>query len=337
MDDKLQKKAASLFIPFLLLGLFSKANGQEANSLLNRCWPSSNLAEKIGEKKFIYHNHTFDAPPSSKDNFLSAQIIPQNYRGPIRRVHLHSEKKLLALTFDLCELSGEIAGYDAALIQFLREQQIKATLFAGGKWMRSHSERTHQLMVDPLFEIANHSETHRNLRLLKNKALTDQILDPEYTYDALRSALKFNQCIRENDPMLEQVSEKMSLFRFPFGACNEESIKAVNNAGYFIIQWDVSTGDPSKKQSAKAIAETILKAKPGSIIIGHANGHGYNTAEGLKIALPELRKRGFDFVTVSELLKEGVPEISQSCYDRRIGDTDKYDTFFSNREKKSLN
>lgn len=333
----LEKKIPYYFIAFFYLLSFLRAESQEVHSLLATCWSSTSLAGKKAEKNFIYHNHRFDTPSSPTDYTLQSTIIPQNFRGPIRRVRVNSEKKIVALTFDLCELSGEIAGYDSAVIELLREYQIKATFFAGGKWMRSHAERTHQLMVDPLFEIANHSETHWNLRLLKEKPLADQILIPEYSYRSLRSALKLNQCIQTIDPDLLQVPEKMSLFRFPFGACNQESITAVNNAGYLIIQWDISTGDPSKNQSAIAIANTMLKAKPGSIIIGHANGHGYNTSEGLKIALPELKKRGYEFVKVSELLEEGTPEISQSCFDRRVGDTDKYDTFFSKREKKIPN
>ena len=79
-------------------------------------------------------------------------------------------RKLIALTFDLCEQPGEIAGYDGAIFDYLRANGIKATFFAGGKWMRSHAERAQQLMSDPLFEMGNHSEAHRNLKLLSGSA-----------------------------------------------------------------------------------------------------------------------------------------------------------------------
>ena len=48
-------------------------------------------------------------------------------------------------------MSTMTTGYDAEIIDFLREKRIPATLFMGGKWMRSHSERAMQLMADPLF------------------------------------------------------------------------------------------------------------------------------------------------------------------------------------------
>jgi amidohydrolase family protein len=94
----------------------------------------------------------------------------------------------------------------------------------------------------------------------------------------------------------------------------------------FTIQWDHSTGDPAPSQSAKAIAAAMLRSvKPGSIIIAHANGRGYHTSAALPLAIPALRAKGFEFVTVSELLAAGTPEIVQSCYDSHPGDTDRYD------------
>ena len=39
----------------------------------------------------------------------------------------------------------------------------------------------------------------------------------------------------------------------------------------------------------------------------------------------DLKERGYGFATVSELLKAGTPDYSETCYDSRPGDTDKYD------------
>jgi hypothetical protein len=72
----------------------------------------------------------------------------------------------------------------------------------------------------------------------------------------------------------------------------------------------------------------IANTRPGSIIIGHANGRGVHTAAALPIAIPALKAKGFQFVTVSELLAAGRPVMVDSCYDSKPGDTDKYDIFF---------
>ena len=113
----------------------------------------------------------------------------------------------------------------------------------------------------------------------------------------------------------------MRLFRFPYGTCNAQALKAVAKAGLPAIQWDVVTGDPMRGRSAKAIASTVLRGvRPGSIIIAHANGRGWNTAKALPLIIPKLRAKGYRFVTVSELLAAGEPEIATTCYTWSPGD-----------------
>jgi hypothetical protein len=103
-------------------------------------------------------------------------------------------------------------------------------------------------------------------------------------------------------------------------------MKAVNDAGMAAIQWDVSTGDPSPFTTADMIvAETLRAVRPGSIVLAHANGRGFHTAEALPRILDELTKRGYRFVTVGELLAAGRPVVTETCWDARPGDTDKYD------------
>lgn len=294
--------------------------------LQNRCWSAAVLSGTPNEKKIVKGIKTFDAPPPATALEPSTPV-PMAWRGAVRRVKLPPGKKLIALTFDMCELPGEVTGYDAQLVDYLRANSIKATFFAGGKWMRSHAERTKQLMADPLFEIGNHAEAHRNLRLLSGQALADEIEGPQRAYEIQRAQQRTHQCVAD-DPAFDTIPPRISLFRFPFGACNQAALDAVNDAGLVAIQWDVSTGDPVPAQSAAAIADAILQAKPGAIIIGHGNGRGFHTSEALAIAIPKMQAKGFDFVTVSELLAQGTPEISATCYDRRPGDTDRYDTFF---------
>jgi len=48
-------------------------------------------------------------------------------------------------------------------------------------------------------------------------------------------------------------------------------------------------------------------AKSGSIIVMHINRRGWHTAEALPEIISRLRKRGFTFVTVGELLSELEP------------------------------
>lgn len=303
----------------------------QARSLVDACWAPSVLAAKPGEKMSSKGDRRFDAQPPSEPLAAFAPP-PAAARGVVRRVALATNRKLIALTFDLCEQPAEVAGYDGEIVDYLRKEHVKATFFAGGKWLRSHEERARQLMADPLFEVGNHSESHRNLRRLDGKRLISEIAGAQHAYEAIRARFAQAQCVKAAGGDISPIPPRIALFRFPYGACNDRSLQAVNDQGLRAIQWDLSAGDPWPAQSAKAIARTLLsQARPGSIILAHANGRGWHTAAALPLAVPKLRLMGFEFVTVSELLAAGTPVVAKTCYDNRPGDTDRFDVIAARR------
>lgn len=309
-----------------LSGLAFAAPGLAGDAAVQHaCFSDAALAGVAGEEQAAKGNRSFDAAIKLGD-FKPASAVPDGLRGAIRRVDVPGGEKVVALTFDLCEQRGEIAGYDGRIFDYLRQQGVKATFFAGGKWIVSHRARTEQLMLDPLFEIGNHTETHANLRLLAPAAVRQQVVAPQKAYADARADLTANQCLASSPNAVRDIPEQPKVFRFPYGACNDASMKAVNDAGMLAIQWDVATGDPDPHTSAQRIADAMVnETKPGSIIVNHANGRGWHTAEALLIAIPKLKAKGYKFVTVSELIAMGKPVITAECYDRKPGDTNRYD------------
>ncbi|MEM7397583.1 MAG: polysaccharide deacetylase family protein [Pseudomonadota bacterium] len=246
--------------------------------------------------------------------------VPKALRGSIRSVTIPNDEKLIALTFDLCESSGRQSGYDGEVIDYLRAENVRATLFVSGKWFESHPERSAQLIADEALEIGGHGFYHRDFSRASQATLHDEIHLTEAAFLRARGRLLRKSCAW-NRPEILSVQEDLKLMRFPFGWCNTASLSAVAEAGQLAVQWNIVTGDPDPRLSAKRIAKTIVdQAHPGAIVIGHANGKGRNTTEALKIAVPELKDQGYRFVTVSELLAAGDPVIVQSCYTERPGD-----------------
>jgi len=99
--------------------------------------------------------------------------------------------------------------------------------------------------------------------------------------------------------------------------------------GIAAVQWDVNMMDAAKTRTAQAVARDVERGvKPGSIVLGHANGFGYATADALRLIVPVLRAKGYRFVTVSALLDAGRAVTATQCYDSRPGDTDVYDVLF---------
>jgi peptidoglycan-N-acetylglucosamine deacetylase len=294
------------------------------------CWAPSALRHRAGEEKIVQGTEkALVSPPAVAEARQSQSPYPR-WNGVLRRVDLSGGEKSVALTFDLCEQPHEVAGYQGDLIDFLRERSIPATFFAGGKWLLTHPERAQQLMADPLFEVGDHTWDHANLRLVSGAALADEIEDPQAAYLKTRAALSRRQCLDRTGTALasERAPERMTLFRFPFGACNDAALRAVEDAGLRAIQWDVATADPVKGQTADKIAQAAINgAHSGSIIIFHANGRGWHTGEALPGVIDGLQRRGFSFKTVSGLLAMpgAKPVIAPACYDVKPGDSDRYD------------
>jgi peptidoglycan/xylan/chitin deacetylase (PgdA/CDA1 family) len=290
-------------------------------------WSSEILQGKTGDEKIHWlRSPDFSPPARIQPNETLSPLKPE-YLNSIRRVKLPSDKKWVALTFDLCERADEIAGYDRGVINALRDKQAKATFYAGGKWMQSHPEQTMQLMADSLFEIGNHGWTHGNLRVLQGEPMLQQIVWTQAEYESIWDNLHDKAKSVGLDGLMANIPRQPTTLRFPFGTCSPESLQATNAQGLSAIQWDVVSGDPAiTVQPSRIVSET----RAGSIVIFHANGRGRGTAAALPRIIDELRAKGFEFVTVSELLAAGTIEAVDECYELKRGDNVGYDAKYGN-------
>jgi len=302
----------------MALGTAESARAQVAAA----CWTPAELLHRPGEEKIQKKIKNASIAPPQR---ALAPYSPATQRGIVRRVKLPAGKKLIALTFDLCEQPSEIAGYQGGIVDYLRANGIKATFFVGGKWMLSHRDRAQQLMAEGLFEIANHAWAHRNLRHLSGRALTDEVRNVQLAYEQVRDDLVAKQCIGMDGltPAAQHAPRRLGLFRFPFGACSPEALAEVAAQGLLPVQWDVSSGDPAVGLPPTTMTQNVLaSARPGSIVLFHANGRGWSTEAALPAIVSALRAKGYEFKTVTELLAAGEPVLSETCYDSRPGDTD---------------
>jgi len=92
-------------------------------------------------------------------------------------------------------------------------------------------------------------------------------------------------------------------FRFPGGCHSDQDLKIVQDAGLTVIGWDLASGDAFSTNTADIVKNVLSKAKNGSIIVFHLSGGHYapKTAEALKSIIPALKKRGVEFVKISDL------------------------------------
>ncbi len=252
--------------------------------------------------------------------------LPPEEQGTIRRVDVPGGDKVAALTFDLCELATATTGYDAAIINFLRRERIPATLFAGGKWMRTHASRMRQLLAEPLFEIGNHAWTHGNFGIMGPDRMREQIFRTQAQYELLRADVRREAAARGRPE--PDIPPAPTLFRLPYGRCSDQALKLLAEAGLRVIQWDVAA-EAAADNSRPGLAEEVARrVRPGSILLFHANLVPKGSATLLEGTVRNLQRRGYRFVTVGALLNMGAPQRTRDGYFNKPGDNRPLDARF---------
>lgn len=218
-------------------------------------------------------------------------------------VVLHGPRtaKRVALTFDADMTTGMRARlrdgrqdsyYNADLIAVLRRLHVPATLFLTGMWMQEYPDVTRDLAADPLFELGTHSQSHRG-----------------FTADC------YGLGAVPPGEMLAEVTEPVRIlaglddhptrwFRFPGGCYDARALRRTAAAGVTAIGTDLAGGD-GHAPSARAIVDTVLGAvRPGAIVTMHMHGGPVVplTDEAVALLVPALRARGYELVTVTDLL-----------------------------------
>lgn len=218
--------------------------------------------------------------------FLFVLLLLPGSGGATELLITHGPRHLprVALTFDVCQVPGKSSGFDRAIVKVLRESQAPATFFLGGEWLRTHPQEARELAAETSFELANHSFGHPDLRR--------------------RSAAEIAAEIERTEALLLTLRGPGGrLFRLPYGYYDERVLRDVAAGDVRIIQWDVVSGDPDPQVSAAAMIKAVpAQARNGSIIIFHANGRGWHTAEALPEIIAALRRKGFELVTIGKLL-----------------------------------
>ena len=94
-----------------------------------------------------------------------------------------------------------------------------------------------------------------------------------------------------------------TLFRPPYGEYDARVLRLAAELGLTTVEYDLPSGDPDVHATKQSLVEWVLReARPGSIIVMHINHRRFPTAEALPEIVAGLRRRGFELVTVGELL-----------------------------------
>ena len=209
--------------------------------------------------------------------------------NPIRRLPIYcveTNEKKISITFDAAwsaEDTNEI-------IEILNEYDAKATIFVVGDWVDKNPDAVKKFH-EAGHEIANHSDTHKLYSKVSREEVTKEIEDCNKKIEAI-------------------TGKKVKLARAPSGDYDNKRIEITESLDMKMIQWSVDSLDWKKLSVDEMYSRVVSKTENGSILLFH-NGIE-NTPEALRKILEKLKKDGYEFVTVSELIYWENAEIDYS-------------------------
>lgn len=196
-----------------------------------------------------------------------------------------TQDKFIALTFD----DGPDAKLTPKILELLEKYDAKATFFVVGERVKRYPELVKKELAAG-HEIGNHSFRHPAFETLSVNTIK-------------------NEMDQTQQVIYQTTGHKAVLFRPPGGVYNENIINLAkqNNMQLILWSWHQDTRDWSSPGVNKIVRKVLNNARNGDIVLMHDFVYrSSQTPEALKVILPELKKRGFSFVTVSELLTHKV-------------------------------
>ena len=223
--------------------------------------------------------------------------------------HHDNDCMKIALTFD----DGPSALYTADILDYLKSEGVHATFFVVGSQARSNPELVLREEAEG-HEIGNHTDTHPRLSG-KQFHVCDRcggvITHDSSVCPAASSGVGGCVCtalIREIEACADTVYElserQTTLFRPPEGYCTEEISAVAAAMDYRIILWNIDTRDWDKATADEIASQVLSSVQSGDIILFHdsVSRRDPQTLAAIKKIIPVLKERGFQFVTVSELI-----------------------------------
>jgi len=218
------------------------------------------------------------APARTAVRLVTVEVLPSitrahfqpYYRGP------DSEPRV-ALMFNV-DWGDE---YIPGLLEVLSQADVTATWFLTGRWAQRAPELA-RAISEAGHEIGNHGGWHGLPSEMSREEVARLIQEGE-------------------DAILETTGQRPQVFAPPAGDFTQETVAIAAELGYKTVLWTVDTVDWQRPAPTKIIDRVLSGLVNGALILMHPT---QPTLEALPVILDHLATRGFQCVTVGELLAD---------------------------------
>ncbi|WP_110926421.1 delta-lactam-biosynthetic de-N-acetylase [Bacillus massiliglaciei] len=193
-----------------------------------------------------------------------------------------TSKKDIYLTFD----NGYENGYTEGILNVLKKQQVPATFFVTGHYLKTAPELVKR-MANEGHIVGNHSWSHPDMTKKTNEVIRKELLK-----------------VKEETERLTGV-QTMNYLRPPRGVFNERTMKVAKEEGYYHIFWSLAFKDwivDQQKGSDYSYREVMKQIHPGAILLLHTVSK--DNAEALDSIITDLKKKGYTFKSLDDMMAE---------------------------------
>lgn len=206
-------------------------------------------------------------------------------------------ERVVALTFD----DGPNPPYTGRILDVLEREHVHATFFLVGRAVQAYPEVVRREVHDG-DAVGNHTWDHPHLIVMRRSDI--------------RSSLQ-----RTGAAIYRAAHVRTRLMRPPFGARDWPVMEVAHKLGYTVVMWSVPLARDWEYPPPQVIAQRVLpRVSDGSIIVLHDGNRGQlcgknglpahvcdrsSDIEATKLIIDALKKQGYRFVTIPELITLG--------------------------------
>ncbi len=184
-------------------------------------------------------------------------------------------KPMLALTFDDGPQPETLR-----VLEALEKHGARGTFFILGKNIAGNEEILKRT-AEGGHQLGAHSWSHPRLNDISESAVRSQMT-------------------RTMEKIFEVTGQQVTMMRPPFGETNRISRRPLAELSLPVILWSVDSLDWKTRNASSTVSSVLDKAADGAIILCHDVWD--TTGQAMETAVPELIRRGYQLVTVAEMM-----------------------------------
>lgn len=249
--------------------------------------PGDNVAPSEQVLKVSFIDGT-SANITTGEQRVTSFLSPPKFQAKIvKKLKPAGQEKVIALTFD----DGPWHRNTSEILDILKKNKIKATFFWVGLALKDNPQ-IGKRVAEEGHAIGNHTWHH--------------------WYQKLNPAAAARELDDTEDLIYKTTGVRTNLFRPPGAVMDNGVADYAKQKKYAIVMWSNDPMDYRPLSAKELVNNTMRKAHPGAIVLMHDGGGNHSaTVQALPEIIAKLKKLGYRFVTIPELLEISEPQESE--------------------------